>query len=552
MKREIKLISDFNFDLFYNFLKKKINIKNYELIKPNYELFLNNCYNTIKSNKKSHFILIWSRIEGIIKEFDSLINYNDISYRKLDEEVNNYINVLKELSKKTNNLIVISWTLPYLARGQYLKDLSDDSGVSKNLNKINLQISEKLKKISNIFFLNIEFILQKNCHPYNQKLWYTSKIPFNNQVFELAADEFVGIINSFEGKSKKLLILDLDNTLWGGEVGELGWENINLGGHNFTGEAFVDFQKKIKSLKNKGIQLAIISKNEEDTALNVFKKNKEMILNIKDFATWRINWEDKAKNLIEITKELNISNDSVVFIDDNIAERERIKSTLPEVLVPNWPEDPSFYAEELLKLNCFYANHITKEDKLRTRFYQDEKKRTQTKNKFLSHNNWLKSLHIKVFFENVTNKNKKRVLQLINKTNQMNLSTRRLSEKEFEKLINSKNTKIETCRVLDKFGDMGLVGLFIIKFENKNIKVLDFILSCRAFGRSIEKLMVYKIIKSSKKKNINEVIFKYLKTGKNKPCYTFLKSLNLNKKTNDIFVYNNKIKFQKPEHLQLL
>ena len=162
MKREIKLISDFNFDLFYNFLKKKINIKNYELIKPNYELFLNNCYNTIKSNKKSHIILIWSRIEGIIKEFDSLINYNDISYRKLDEEVDNYINVLKELSKKTSNLIVISWTLPYLARGQYLKDLSDDSGVSKNLNKINLQISEKLKKISNIFILNIEFILQKN------------------------------------------------------------------------------------------------------------------------------------------------------------------------------------------------------------------------------------------------------------------------------------------------------------------------------------------------------------------------------------------------------
>ena len=293
--------------------------------------------------------MIWSRIEGIIKEFDSLINYNDISYRKLDEEVNNYINVLKELSKKTNNLIVISWTLPYLARCQYLKDLSDDSGVSKNLNKINLQISEKLKKISNIFFLNIEFILQNNYHPYNLKLWYTSKIPFNNQVFELAADEFVGIINSFEGKSKKLLILDLDNTLWGGEVGELGWENINLGGHNFAGEAFVDFQKKIKSFKNKGIQLAIISKNEEDIALNVFKKNKEMILNIKDFVTWRINWEDKAKNLIEITKELNISNDSVVFIDDNIAERERIKSTLPEVLVPNWPEDPSFYAEELLK-----------------------------------------------------------------------------------------------------------------------------------------------------------------------------------------------------------
>ena len=411
MKKDIKLISDFNFDLFYNFLKKKINSKNYEIIKPNYELFLNNCYNTIRSNKKNHIILVWSRIEETLKEFDSLINFNHISQKKLNEEVNNYINILKELSKKTNNLIVFSWTLPYLSRGKYLKDLSDDLGVSKNLNKINLKISEKLKKIPNIFFLNIEFILQKNHHPYNRKLWFTSKIPFNNQVFELAADEFVGILNSFEGKSKKLLVLDLDNTLWGGVVGDLGWENINIGGHNFTGEAFADFQKKIKALKNKGIQLALISKNEEKVALDVFKKNKEMILNIKDFAAWRINWDDKAKNLIEITKELNISNDAVVFIDDNIAERERIKSAIPEVLVPNWPDDPSYYSEELLKLNCFYSSQITKEDKLRTKFYQDEKKRSGTKSKFLSHEEWLKSLNIKVIFENVTNNNKKRALQ---------------------------------------------------------------------------------------------------------------------------------------------
>ena len=125
MKKDIKLISDFNFELFYNFLKKKINLKNYEIIKPNYELFLNNCYNTIRSNKKNHIIVVWSRIEETLKEFDSLINFNHISQKKLNEEVNNYINILKELSKKTNSLIVFSWTLPYLSRGKYLKDFSD-------------------------------------------------------------------------------------------------------------------------------------------------------------------------------------------------------------------------------------------------------------------------------------------------------------------------------------------------------------------------------------------------------------------------------------------
>jgi len=552
MKKEIKLVSDFNFDLFYNYLINKIDKKKYELVKPNYELFINKCYNMIKLNKKSHIIFIWTRIEGVIKEFDSLVNFKKISHKKLDEEVDNYINILKQLSKKTDYLIVTSWTLPYLAKGQYLNDLTDDFGISKNLNEINLKITEKLKKVPNIFFLNIEFLLQKNFQTFNPKLWYATKVPYNNQLFEIASDEFFQIINSFEGQQKKLLILDLDNTLWGGVVGELGWENINLGGHNFIGEAFVDFQKKIKALRNKGIQLAIISKNEENVALDAIKKNKEMILDIKDFVSWRINWDDKAKNLIEITKELNLTNDSVVFIDDNISERERIKTSISDVFVPDWPDDPSFFAEELLKLNCFNINNITKEDKLRTQFYHEEKKRVKTKEKFISHNNWLKSLNIKVLFEDASNDNKKRILQLINKTNQMNLTTRRLSEAQLEKIIINRNINIQSCRVSDKFGDMGLVGVYTFEFNKNNVEVIDFILSCRAFGRSIENLMVYKIIQTTKKKDINKIIFKYLKTNKNKPCYSFLESLNFIKKDKNTFVYNNKIDFKKPSHLELI
>ena len=226
------------------------------------------------------------------------------------------------------------------------------------------------------------------------------------------------------------MILDLDNTLWGGVVGELGWKNINLGGHDHIGEAYVDFQKKIKILKNRGIQLAIISKNDEKNALEVFKKNKQMILNLKDFAAWRINWKDKAANLLEITKELNLSTDACVFIDDNINERNRIKSSIPDVFVPEWPDDPSFFSNEILKLNCFYSNGTTKEDSLRTKFYKDEKSRQNTKTFFESHSEWLKSLNIKIVSKNVSSDNKNRSLQLINKTNQMNLMTRRLTEEQ--------------------------------------------------------------------------------------------------------------------------
>ena len=303
-------------------------------------------------------------------------------------------------------------------------------------------------------------------------------------------------------------------------------------------------------MKNKGVQLAIISKNDEKTALEAFDKNKEMILKKEDFAAWRINWNDKAKNLLEITKELNLDPDASVFIDDNVNERNRIKTAIPDVLVPDLPEDPSFYVETLSKLNCFNKSDFTKEDQLRTKFYKEEKKRQKTKKNFVSHEAWLKSLKIKVKFEKVDSENKLRVLQLINKTNQMNLTTRRFSDEQLQKIIQDNKIEIKALRVSDKLGDMGLVGIYTIKFENRKTSVLDFILSCRAFGRSIENLMVYNIFLSSKKKKSKKIVFKYLKTKKNKPCLDFLKKLNFTKSNSNKYVYNFDFKLKKPIHLK--
>ena len=371
MKKEIQLISDFNLSLFFNYLNNKIDKKKYKLNKPNYELFVSSCYKTINSSKKNHLIFVWNRVEETLNEFSNLINCENFSPTKLKKEIKKYTDLLIELSKKTDHLLVTSWTLPHLYRGEYLKDWTSEKGLSKNLNIINSEVGEKLKKKSNIHFFNVDFFFQNNFESFNPKLWYATKTPYNNKIFETAAEELNQIIQSFSVPSRKLLILDLDNTLWGGIVGEIGWKNVNLGGHDYTGEAYVDFQKKIKVLKKRGIQLAIISKNEEKNALDVFEKNKQMVLSLKDFTAWRINWNDKAKNLLEITKELNLSTDSCVFIDDNVNERNRIKTSLPDVLVPDWPDDPSFYSNALLKLNCFYSRGITKEDNLRTKFYKD-------------------------------------------------------------------------------------------------------------------------------------------------------------------------------------
>ena len=272
-----------------------------------------------------------------------------------------------------------------------------------------------------------------------------------------------------------------------------------------------------------------------------------MILKLEDFAAWRINWEDKAKNLNEIVNELNLSLDSCVFLDDSLSERNRIKTTFPQVLVPDLPDDPSNYVSILQNLRCFNKSIYTNEDKLRTKYYKEDKDRQKIKTKFKSQNEWLKSLKMKATIEDVNKNNKTRVLQLINKTNQMNLKTRRLTEKQLNSDLNNKNIQFKAIRLTDKFGEMGLIGLFSINLSRTKIDVLDFILSCRAFGRSIENLMFYYISLPAKKKKIHKIFFKYVKTNKNKPCLNFLNSLKL-KKNKNIYEYNFSYKVKKPNY----
>ena len=197
------------------------------------------------------------------------------------------------------------------------------------------------------------------------------------------------------------------------------------------GEAYRDFQTQIKSLKNQGILLAIASKNDEATAIEAINKHPEMILSMDDFVEHRINWEDRFKNISEMVRELNLGLQSVVFLDDSPFERARVREELPEVLVPELPEDPTDYHSFFSRLRCFDKTHITEEDKVRGSLYKSESKRTKLKKQLKSFSEWVKTLNLNVIIENIKQENTPRAIQLLNKTNQMNLSTRRLSEKEF-------------------------------------------------------------------------------------------------------------------------
>ncbi|MBI3874569.1 MAG: HAD-IIIC family phosphatase [Verrucomicrobia bacterium] len=328
-------------------------------------------------------------------------------------------------------------------------------------------------------------------------------------------------IRGLRGMARRLVVLDLDDTLWGGIVGDVGWENVQLGGHDPVGEAFQDFQRALKALTRRGIVLGIVSKNTESVALDAIRQNSEMILRDSDFAGWRINWSDKAQNMADLAAELNLGLQSIVFIDDNPVERARVREALPEVLVPEWPESPLLYVSALQSLRCFDAPAVSREDAARTQSYVSDRQRADLKKQAGSLDEWLKSLGIKVTVEPLSPANLKRATQLLNKTNQFNLATRRLTEPELDAWAKQPSRRAWAFRVADKFGDAGLTGLASLEVRDGVAHVVDFLLSCRVLGRKVEETMIAWLVARAKEFNAAEVRAEYLPTPKNKPVLEF-------------------------------
>ena len=273
---------------------------------------------------------------------------------------------------------------------------------------------------------------------------------------------------------------------------------------------------------------------------------------MKNFAGWKINWEDKAQNIVDLASELNVGSDSMVFIDDNPVERARVREALPEVLVPEWPEDKMLYRKALFSLSCFEAPTISTEDFQRTKLYQAERQRADLRNEASSLDEWLKTLGIKVNVEELTSANLARVAQLLNKTNQMNLSTRRMTESELVSWANQDGHKLWAFKVSDKFGDAGLTGILSIEEEEKRVRIVDFILSCRVMGRKIEETMLYAAINFAHSKDLNEVYAKYIQTPKNKPCLEFWKNSGwLYNEVENTFHWQASRNYPLPEQIEL-
>ena len=506
-----------------------------------------------KSNP--HVVIVWTRPEDVCASFSCVLKHEEADIDLILEEVDKFTSLLLNIRNRARIILVPTWVAPtYYHNMMGILDMKAGVGLANTLMRMNIRLADNLTKEPNIYLLNThKWVELTGKRAFNPKLWYMGKIAFGNDVFVEAVRDIKSTLRGILGRSKKLIILDLDDTLWGGIVGDVGWENIKLGGHDYLGEAYRDFQLALKSLSNRGILLGVVSKNDEKIALEAIKRHPEMVLHIEDFAGIRINWNDKAQNIVELVSELNLGFDTVVFIDDNPVERNRVRDALPEIFVPEWPEDKTIYKSTLFQLSCFDTAFISKEDIERTKMYVSDRIRKDLKGKISSLDEWLKSLNTVVKVEPLNESNLKRATQLFNKTNQINLTTRRMTDTELMRWAHQEGNKLWTFSVSDKFGSSGLTGLTSLSYKDHKGQIVDFVLSCRVMGRKIEETMLYTIISYSKSVGLEEIIAEYIQTPKNKPCLEFWRRSGFGMLSNsdNIFMWNLKDIYPFPESIQI-
>jgi FkbH-like protein len=498
--------------------------------------------------------LIWVRPEAISETFAKAKLMEAVDHNIALREVEVFCNAITAATSRIPTILVATFHLPDEERGYGMLDMQIGLGVRSLLAHMNQTLAERLSRHQGIFLLDATRWFACD-NPINQKMWYLAKVPYSNDVFKAAIGDVKAALRAIHGKARKVVICDLDDTLWGGIVGDLGWESLRLGGHDPVGEALVDFQRELKALTQRGIILAMVSKNSESIALEAIEKHPEMVLRQRDFAGWRINWNDKAQNIADLMKELNLGLDSAVFLDDNPVERARVAEALPDVLVPDLPNDKMLYASALRRLDCFDSPTVSNEDRQRAAFYnadRDRRTNLERADDVGSLDDWLHTLQIKVEAEPINDANRKRAGQLLNKTNQMNLTTRRMTEVELETWANANNRELWTFRVSDKFGESGLTGIASVERLGDEAVVTDYVLSCRVMGRRVEEAIVHQVTESAHKLGAKKVKAIYRPTPKNQPCLDFWRCSGFEHESENTFVWDLDKPYPKPEAIELI
>jgi FkbH-like protein len=347
-------------------------------------------------------------------------------------------------------------------------------------------------------------------------LWNIGKIPFANAYLPIYADFVCRLIAAMRGKSRRCLVLDLDNTLWGGVIGDDGLDGIVLGQGDAQGEAFLGTQRTALALRDRGIVLAVSSKNTDEIARLPFQNHPEMLLRENHVAVFQANWNDKATNIQAIAKELSLGLESFVFLDDNPAERRLVRDMLPEVAVPELPEDPALYARTLLAAGYFEAVTFSPEDQKRAEFYQDNARRVALQRATGDIDAYLKTLNMTITFQPFDEIGRARIAQLISKSNQFNLTTRRYSEAQVGEIESDPNCFTVQVRLVDTFGDNGMISVIICRRELNRWEIDTWLMSCRVLGRRVEQAVLRELVLHARERGITQIVGTYRPTERNR------------------------------------
>ncbi|VAW87164.1 Polyketide synthase modules and related proteins [hydrothermal vent metagenome] len=476
----------------------------------------------------------------IVNDFISL---NETSLNDEIERIRSTISQLIALAKKNSNayVLVSNFLQPNYPQAG-IADLTLKQSETEWFLKLNLSLIKDLRDDNNIFLVDKNNALSRvgKANIVDNKMFYLAKMELNNVGLRELSKELIRYIIAIKGKTKKNLVLDLDNTLWGGIVGEDGVDEIKVGKGYPEGEIFYALQNYIRNLKHRGVILSLASKNNPGDAKEAFTKRTEMPLSFDDFSITRINWQPKHENLVSIADSLNIGVDSFVFLDDSPVERQLIKSTLPKVETMDLPNDPSNYLELLRSSPFFEKLFITEEDSKKIQQYSENAQRTELKDNIGDLTEFLNSLGTQVTIETAKKEHIQRIHQLFTKTNQFNVTTIRYGITEIENFMFNKKFDLFTISVKDNFGEMGMIGLALIELNNNVARIDSFILSCRAMGRQIETIIMNSIKeKYVLSQRVTKLIAKYIPTAKNMPVESFFdkQDFSLEKKSDQVKFY---------------
>ena len=470
--------------------------------------------------------LVWTHPEAVLPGFAARCRGESVADQVIADQVDAYVQLLLSAATRVRLLLVGTWALPTWQRGYGALDQRPGLGLGYGLLQANLQLCQGLAGEPRALVLDVRrWIETVGAAAWSPKLWFLGRIPYHREVFLAAVADIKAALRGLQGQARKIVIVDLDNTLWGGILGEVGWAGLRVGGHDPVGEAHLALQVALKALSRRGVLLAIASRNDEAAALEALRLHPGMALRPDDFAGWRIDWGDKAAHIADLLAELNLGPEAAVFVDDTPAERDRVRQALPAVLVPEWPVDPSAAVPVLLGLRCFDVTTHSREDTGRTRAYVAERQRRQLRCQVPSLEQWLASLELVVAPEPLGLDQAPRAAQLLNRTNQMTLTGQRATETELLAWAATPGTEVWTYQVRDRFGDAGLTGLACLEQVGGDVWLRQLALSCRVMGRGVEAAMLHHLSQRTAHLGARALWARPGSTSRNQPCRELLAGL---------------------------